>query len=124
MLALQVASRIVSAFTTYKKYDKERQVRGAPGTSLGIEFSRQASGMAERSSCVRSSPHLRMQRAHAQCQCILFLACQLLLHATKERALLVLLLLQALMRAQLQRIADTEGISENVYEIVSKSLKD
>ncbi|KAL4441019.1 hypothetical protein ABPG77_010450 [Micractinium sp. CCAP 211/92] len=51
----QVASRIVSAFTTYKKYDKERQ---------------------------------------------------------------------ALMRAQLQCIADTEGISENVYEIVSKSLKD
>lgn len=51
----QVASRIVSAFTTFKKYDKERQ---------------------------------------------------------------------AMMRAQLQRIADTEGISENVFEIVSKSLKD
>jgi hypothetical protein len=30
---------------------------------------------------------------------------------------------QAMMRAQLQRIIDTEGLSENVYEIVSKSLK-
>ena len=32
--------------------------------------------------------------------------------------------LQALMKAQLQRIADTEGLSDNVFEIVSKSLKD
>lgn len=31
---------------------------------------------------------------------------------------------QALMRAQLQRIVDTEGLSENVFEIASKSLKD
>lgn len=38
--------------------------------------------------------------------------------------MLALSLLQAMMRAQLQRIADTEGISENVFEIVSKSLKD
>ncbi|EFN58926.1 hypothetical protein CHLNCDRAFT_19903 [Chlorella variabilis] len=30
---------------------------------------------------------------------------------------------QALMRAQLQRIMDTEGLSDNVFEIVSKSLK-
>lgn len=30
---------------------------------------------------------------------------------------------QALMRAQLQRIAGAEGLSENVYEIVSKSLE-
>lgn len=30
---------------------------------------------------------------------------------------------QALMRAQLQRLADAEGLSENVYEIVSKSLE-
>ena len=28
------------------------------------------------------------------------------------------------MKAQLQRIADTEGLSDNVFEIVSKSLKD
>lgn len=31
---------------------------------------------------------------------------------------------QAMMRAQLQRIGDTEGISDNVFEIVTKSLKD
>jgi aminopeptidase N len=30
---------------------------------------------------------------------------------------------QAAMREQLQRIAKTEGLSENVYEIVSKSLE-
>jgi len=30
---------------------------------------------------------------------------------------------QAAMRAQLARIAKTEGLSENVYEIVSKSLE-
>jgi aminopeptidase N len=30
---------------------------------------------------------------------------------------------QALMRAQLQRIADSEGLCENVFEIVSKSLE-
>ena len=36
----------------------------------------------------------------------------------------VLLSPQALMRAQLQRIKDTEGLSDNVFEIVSKSLKD
>jgi hypothetical protein len=29
-----------------------------------------------------------------------------------------------MMRAQMQRIMDTEGLSANVYEIVSKSLKD
>lgn len=31
---------------------------------------------------------------------------------------------QALMRAQLQRIKDTEGLSDNVFEIVAKSLKE
>ena len=31
---------------------------------------------------------------------------------------------QALMRQQLERIVKTEGLSENVYEIASKSLKD
>ncbi|PRW56145.1 puromycin-sensitive aminopeptidase isoform X1 isoform A [Chlorella sorokiniana] len=31
---------------------------------------------------------------------------------------------QALMKAQLQRIVDTEGLSDNVFEIASKSLKD
>ena len=31
---------------------------------------------------------------------------------------------QALMRAQLERIKGAEGLSENVFEIVSKSLKD
>lgn len=36
----------------------------------------------------------------------------------------LIIFLQAMMRAQLQRIADTEGISENVFEIASKSLKD
>jgi aminopeptidase N len=30
---------------------------------------------------------------------------------------------QALMKAQLERIVNTEGLSENVYEIVSKSLE-
>ena len=30
---------------------------------------------------------------------------------------------QALMKAQLERIVTTEGLSENVYEIVSKSLE-
>jgi hypothetical protein len=28
-----------------------------------------------------------------------------------------------MMRAQLQRILDTQGLSENVFEIASKSLK-
>ncbi len=31
---------------------------------------------------------------------------------------------QGLMRAQLQRILAAEGLSENVYEIVSSSLQD
>ena len=31
---------------------------------------------------------------------------------------------QGLMRAQMQRIMDTQGLSDNVFEIVSKSLKD
>lgn len=31
---------------------------------------------------------------------------------------------QALMRAQLERIKRTEGLSDNVFEIVSKTLKD
>lgn len=31
---------------------------------------------------------------------------------------------QAMMRAQLQRIQAAEGLSDNVFEIVSKSLKD
>jgi aminopeptidase N len=30
---------------------------------------------------------------------------------------------QAMMRAQLERISASEGLSENVFEIVSKSLK-
>ena len=30
---------------------------------------------------------------------------------------------QALMKAQLERIVKTEGLSENVYEIVAKSLE-
>jgi aminopeptidase N len=30
---------------------------------------------------------------------------------------------QGLMKAQLERIVKTEGLSENVYEIVSKSLE-
>lgn len=44
--ALQVASRIVSAFTTFKKYDKERQVGGckcANGGGLSVAFPSQSS---------------------------------------------------------------------------------
>ena len=58
-------------------------------------------------------------------------ACPLLPTHTLDRRLTPLRLppppgqhVQALMRQQLERIVKTEGLSENVYEIASKSLKD
>jgi hypothetical protein len=114
---------MATAFTTFKNYDAERQV------------SISAAGA--------TPPHGRCCGCHspiaaaAACRCCRALLgclswsppcplihCCLLTHCATPCCARCGRAVQGMMRAQMQRIMDTEGLSANVFEIVSKSLKD
>ena len=90
---------MVSAFTTFKNYDQQRQVCVCVCVCVCV------AGMFV---CVRNPTSLLIF-SHTQ--------------PPTRQPIARPTTLQALMRAQLQRIMDTEGLSDNVFEIVSKSLK-
>lgn len=116
-----MASRIVSAFTTFRNYDPARQVGAAalvlPGAArrggrrAGATARRRHLALAAQLTCCLTCPP-SLPSGPLYCTHLP----PTLLHPRAA--------VQALMRAQLERIKGTEGLSENVFEIVAKTLKD
>jgi len=84
---MQVASRMVSAFSRWKRYDEDRQ---------------------------KLAKVINLSFFHICSHFLLLLNCRRWVSALLKKS--------GVFQAQLERIMSSNGLSENVYEIASKSL--